>query len=494
MAPDDRDRTFEKALARHLRPSASAHRDGSALSGAPAELCPDPEMLAAYHDGSLSLDERNLWKQHVLGCDRCQFVLAHLETPLEIPVLAETNQKVAELQSAAPVSQTVARGRPPRPSFIHSLRWLWLVPAGAIAATLVAWVSLQDRKPLQTSPSSRVEVAENRPSSAPLASPKPQPPARDELKEADKDRLQAESPAAVDSANRDLAAKTPRNEVQLNQQAPLQFSPKANHGPSVSAQKQEQQIGRIAAGSAGAAADLKKLDEKLDAEARAKPAPPLVGGQRAVPSPPAPGEPSFLADGSVSSQRKDQAPSAAAPPPASVSSANAAAAKTKAASTDAISAINESVEVSAAPTASSALANERGRMRVASLQNPRVFWAPGEKQAWRIGPAGSLEHSKDKGVTWTPQISGVYTDLLAGSAPSPKVGWIVGAAGTILRTTDGGTHWTKLDSPVMNDLTGVRADDAKHVWIWFVPDVQTGVVKTYQTSDGGLTWSSAPSD
>ena len=133
-------------------------------------------------------------------------------------------------------------------------------------------------------------------------------------------------------------------------------------------------------------------------------------------------------------------------------------------------------------------------LRAAALQNPRVFGAPDGKQLWRIGPAGSLEHSKDEGQNWLQQISGVYTDLLAGSAPSAKVCWIVGNAGTILRTTDGGTHWTKLDSPVTNDLTGVRADDAKHAWIWFVPDQQAGLVKTYQTSDGGRTWSSAPSD
>jgi photosystem II stability/assembly factor-like uncharacterized protein len=128
-------------------------------------------------------------------------------------------------------------------------------------------------------------------------------------------------------------------------------------------------------------------------------------------------------------------------------------------------------------------------MRSAALQNPRVFGTQDGKQLWRIGPAGSLEHSKDQGQNWIQQISGVYTDLLAGSAPSAKVCWIVGNAGTILRTTDGGTHWTKLDSPVTNDLTGVRAEDAKHAWIWFVPDPQTGFVKTYQTSDGGRTWS-----
>src|SRR5208282_4342492 len=108
--------------------------------------------------------------------------------------------------------------------------------------------------------------------------------------------------------------------------------------------------------------------------------------------------------------------------------------------------------------------------------------------------AGSLEYSKDKGVNWTQQISGVYTDLLAGFAPSAKVCWIVGASGTILRTTDGGTRWTKLDSPVTNDLTVVRATDAMHASVSFVPDPQTGLVKTYQTSDGGRTWFSVPTE
>jgi photosystem II stability/assembly factor-like uncharacterized protein len=133
-------------------------------------------------------------------------------------------------------------------------------------------------------------------------------------------------------------------------------------------------------------------------------------------------------------------------------------------------------------------------MRAAALQNPHVIAAPSEKQLWRIGPAGSLEHSKDKGLNWISQISGVYTDLLAGSAPSAKICWIVGTSGTILRTTDGGTHWTKLDSPVTNDLVGIRATDSTHARIWFVPDQQTGLVMTYQTSDGGSTWVSVPSE
>src|SRR5580704_14997060 len=111
MVPDDRDRNFEKALARHLRSSASSSPDANALAGGaserPVELCPDPEILAAYHDGSLSFEERNLWKQHVVSCDRCQLVLAHLETPLDIPVVKEA-ENVVVLQQSVSAARTVS--------------------------------------------------------------------------------------------------------------------------------------------------------------------------------------------------------------------------------------------------------------------------------------------------------------------------------------------------------------------------------------------------
>jgi hypothetical protein len=498
MALDDRDRTFEKALARHLRPSASSGPEANALAGAPADLCPDPEMLAAYHDGALSSEERNLWKQHVVGCDRCQLVLAHLQTPLDIPVLRDAGENVAVFQQPVSAARTVSPARIPRPSPLHSLRWLWLVPAGAIAATLVAWVSLRESKPLPLASSSPVEVAENRQPSVAAPSAKAEPAVPAERKETDreKDQPTAPSPAAAASADRDLASTGPQNQVLPNQQSAFQYAPRAGHGPSLSAQKQEQQIGRIAAGSAGGALDLKKLDAQTA---------PIVNGRvvgslaQSAPAPlppslaPPSSEPSFLADGSVSAPLKDKAPPP--PAPARAPASNVAAAKTQAANADAISAVTETVEVSAAPESPSrARAQEHAMMRAAALQNPHVFWAPGAKQAWRIGPAGSLEHSKDKGITWTLQISGVYTDLVAGSAPSAKVCWIVGASGTILRTSDGGTHWNKLDSPVTNDLAGIRATDATHARIWFAPDLQTGLVKTYQTSDGGRTWLSVASE
>jgi photosystem II stability/assembly factor-like uncharacterized protein len=131
-------------------------------------------------------------------------------------------------------------------------------------------------------------------------------------------------------------------------------------------------------------------------------------------------------------------------------------------------------------------------LRAASLQDPLVFASPDGKHFWRVGAAGSLERSNNEGAKWTPQSSGVDTDLRAGSAASSKIAWVVGDAGTILRTTDGGSHWTQLASPVADDLAGVRATDALRASVWFVADRQTGLIKTYQTTDGGTTWSPLP--
>ncbi len=507
MAPDDRDRTFEKALARHLRASASPSLEASSPAGAPAQpsvkLCPDLEMLAAYHDDALSLEERNLWKQHVLSCDRCQLVLSHLETPLEIPADLGTGKNVETLQPALSAARTVSPVSIARPSPLHTLRWLWLVPAGAIAATLVAWVSLQEKKPVPLAPSTPVTVAENR--QAPVAAPSAKTAtlpsvASNERKENDQGSLSSTGGVAGaaradrDSALQDLRQEDLHKPTQLTQQTPSQYAANPTHGPSFTAQKQEQQIGRIAAGRAGTFDEKKKLDERsVTGALGGRSGDSLAKAVPALPPPPPPlpaSEPGFVADGSVSAPLKDQERS----PAAQALPSNSAAAKAKAANANAISAASESVEVSAAPapavrSRAPERAPERAMLRAAALQNPHVFWAPGGKQAWRIGPAGLLELSTDKGLTWTPQISGVYTDLFSASALSAKVCWIVGASGTILRTTDGGTHWAKLDSPVTDDLSGIRATDATHALIWFVPDSQTGLITTYQTNDGGATWS-----
>ncbi len=502
MAPDDRDRTFEKALARHLRSAASSGTDGNTPDGTPVErsidplvgLCPDAEILAAYHDGSLSSEERKLWKHHVVGCDSCQIVLAHLATPLDIPINLETSENLSVLKQPLTAGRAASPAHTARPSPLHSLRWLWLVPVGAIAAGLIAFVSLKTPKPLPAAPSTAVEIAENTQPQGVAPSPsvtRVTPGEGTENERKEKDLAAAPSAAGAASATRDLASNQLQNQTKLTQLPPVQSAGKSAHGPSLSMQKQEQQQTTRTPGNAGALLS-KKLDAQISPnagdqleEVRRPQAPPL-------PPPPAPSlsAPSFVADGSVTPPPASKSDSVGGAAPAAPAPAPAAP-KTNVANAETNLTITESVEVS---TDRKSPLNGRAMLRAAALQNPHVFWAPGEKQAWRIGPAGSLEYSKDKGVNWTQQISGVYTDLLAGSAPSAKVCWIVGASGTILRTTDGGTHWTKLDSPVTNDVTGIRATDAMHAQIWFVADKQSSLMKSYQTADGGSTWSPAPTD
>ncbi len=126
--------------------------------------------------------------------------------------------------------------------------------------------------------------------------------------------------------------------------------------------------------------------------------------------------------------------------------------------------------------------NQKARLLLASGSAAVTVSAPDGRASWRIGPAGVILFSSDAGKTWLVQPSGIITDLLAGSAPSAKICWIVGRSGTILRTTDKGRHWKKVTPPTQDDLRSVFAVNARQATV----SVANG---TYQTTDGGATWS-----
>jgi hypothetical protein len=104
---------------------------------------------------------------------------------------------------------------------------------------------------------------------------------------------------------------------------------------------------------------------------------------------------------------------------------------------------------------------------------------------WRVGPAGSVQHSGDNGATWETLPSGVTTDLLGAASPSPTVCWVVGRAGTILLTTDG-RSFRRIPFPASTDLMSVRATDARNATV-----VSTDG-RTFTTADSGATWEMNP--
>src|ERR1700686_4846390 len=101
MAPDERDRSFDKALARHLRSAARAG-EAARLPEIPAShsgACPDAEKLAAYHESSLLPEQLNPLKEHIVGCARCQSILAQLEATDEISLQAFEAEEVVARES-----------------------------------------------------------------------------------------------------------------------------------------------------------------------------------------------------------------------------------------------------------------------------------------------------------------------------------------------------------------------------------------------------------
>src|SRR5713226_7913228 len=181
MAPDERDRSFDRALARHLRSAAPAG-EAAGLPAVPASQggsCPDSETLAAYHERSLLPAEMNSWKEHIVGCANCQTVLSQLKATDEIPLQAFEKEKaiVKELEpvmaarnleafsraAASSQARRVAKTAPPKKSrrvlLMRGPRWQWLAPAGALAAGLLVWIALHENQPLSRPSLDHVQIA-----------------------------------------------------------------------------------------------------------------------------------------------------------------------------------------------------------------------------------------------------------------------------------------------------------------------------------------------
>jgi hypothetical protein len=117
MLRDDREQKFEKALARSIGSSKSAHGDA-----AHANDCLDAETLAAYHERLLDPEEMAQRKAHIASCERCQEILAQLEATDRIAVEADRDlmldQIVLDIPETEPAA-AVPEGQP-QPAQSHA--------------------------------------------------------------------------------------------------------------------------------------------------------------------------------------------------------------------------------------------------------------------------------------------------------------------------------------------------------------------------------------
>jgi hypothetical protein len=479
MPSDDRERSFENALARHLRPGGSR--------GA----CCDAETLAAYHEQSLASEEMASLKVHVGECARCQQILAQLQATEEIPMAAAT----AASQTAA--AKSAVRILPAR----RATLWRWVAPASALAAGLLVWLAVRENNPVRfAKPASTgdatTEIAKTQPASPP---PLP-PPSLDTTRKSEapadaysaskiEPQLQSRLQSSVD-ANREIGASG----TVVTQRA----QPLAKEKDVQSARKKSSTAEAIRGGVAGATprAVAPSVPERV-----LEPTPPPSVMQAVTVEP----APSAIATNQVTAgelaktepeaksanDKRDAAASRSASPVPAIAGVAPGAAP------EPVPQQSQTVEVSAESSAITALPmpgrnstnltnlNQGAQLLLTSRTAAVTVSSPDGHASWRVGPAGVILFSSDAGKTWLVQPSGVITDFLAGSAPSPKVCWLVGRSGTILRTTDKGKHWKKVNPPTQDDFRSVFAVNARQASV-------SPASGTFQTTDGGATWIKLP--
>ena len=471
MPSDDRDRQLEKALARHLR------------SDAIDAACPDAEILAAYHERTLSLEEMAQWKQHIAGCVRCQETLSLVEESNILQGSEEENRKMMELvggrlaaagaaalsrmpmEEALPAAPAVSRDSAVTPIPKRGVALRWVVPVGALAAGLIVWVSVREARQNKEMKSAQVEVAQNRPSveHAPAAS-------------ITAPSLDADNRAAAKS--RDLDALSKEEKSRMLEEMRKQETTLSMVKPSAAASNK-------AAGAGAADASIAPVVDKKKREEEAN----ATKDMSAYSMTQAPSVPAAEAN-NYAAQNRELAPTQNAKAAPAASAGARATPANDTANTGRMLGQQNQMAKAATPR------NEKLEMSAGSASAPAqsmsdvlpeggtIIVAPNDAYSWRVGSNGKIEHSTDNSRTWMLQKSGVTADLTAGSATSGKVCWVVGKAGTVLLTTDRGKHWKQLNPPTKEDLGGVNAVDDKRASIWTVSHS-----KSFETNDAGATWS-----
>ncbi|HWZ55938.1 MAG TPA: hypothetical protein VNZ63_07700 [Verrucomicrobiae bacterium] len=455
------------------RREALAGRIGEALDAMDSHNagdCPDGEILAAYAERGLALEETAKWEGHFATCSRCRKILLVLDASAATPLAEKEVAGIGE-----PAALTLAPPRRARPVSEGGPRWLadwrvrWLAPALGVAAVVVLLVLRPPWREAQR-PASETLVAQAPKEELPL------PPV----------------PAGEDRFSR----------VAPSQQLMPQTAPRPERSSSSEPAPLNSPAASLAKGGAEAGA---AVDKTLSPEAGKK----KFNDQRDTIELQAPSSSSASSSNTPASQAAMPSPAVPPPPakPARNMAAGEAAQLDAGANSVAGSASREKQAVTApgapAPNAaagvpipqisSEARLNERKVQEFALIRplqkESAVLKAPSGSTLWRIGMSGSVERSTDAGKVWVLQATPSPDGWLAGAAVSDTICWLVGRRGAIARTLDGG-HWESVTPPsqaaglnaAMPDWVGVTAADTQ------TATITAGDGRKFATADGGKTW------
>ncbi len=434
MPLGDKDRDQEKQAADLLRRSLAAP---AGAPGSDIGACPDPEILAAYSERSLDVDEAARWNLHFSQCARCREQLVVL-------VRARDSAGVAEAK------------RPRAPSMVWD--WRWLAPA---AAAIVFVVVVQVFRPTHH-PAEQALVAMNQPAVPPTTSVTPE------------SAPAAGAPAPNSSSAAGSLARTSAN----SNSAKSEVVP-----PELSRELPEKQQDRTdTMVSLGGRSDTELDKAAKPAEAKKGDASPQAGNALAC-------DPGAICDDAIVTSDQPEPTPAAIPRQRS----NTAASQTVTLGTAATPAAPAASKSARSEHLSAAVATNRSFAQTESVvvqagdetSARTLVRTPDPQILWRFSSGRFVERSSDAGTTWRVQWTSPNAHLVAGAAPTADTCWLVGRDAMILVTTDG-RKWKTIAPPADTDFVDVSATDASSATVTSTDG------RRFTTSDIGKHWTPAP--
>jgi hypothetical protein len=425
--------SFERLLARVLRQPVPA-----------ITPCPTAETLAAYLENGLTRAEHAQVEGHASRCARCS---AHLAALVHL----------ADRLDDRPASAPAWWRRHP-----------WLVPAAALALTVVVWTSLPRERVAEFARPAPTSIAPPVPAGAPETNDSSAPPVRTPKTRAldVAQKMPAPAPSGAPQ-NTDASASKPKP---LRQQEALADK-------DARFELQSKTAPRGAAAAAGPNQPVSESErDKVDRLARADAAPPAAN-EVVIPS-------RELAE--TAPEARQQATAAAPSAPAELKKeqakdANASRRAGQLAAAPAPPAPPAPVTSSADAGVSALSSGARLEGRLKAATRPLVIAAPDGRTSWRVR-AGRIERSTDGGGTWTIERGPALSSPVAGAAPAADTCWLVDARGLILRRDPAG-RWQAVASPPADAaVVGIEARSAAEATL------STAGGQRYATTDGGLTW------
>lgn len=427
-----------------------------------ADAHPEPNLLTAFAEQSLSPAERESVLQHLAQCGDCREVIAiALPASESVPVVQAASEP--QKASVAPVIASKARGN-----------WFgWLGLRGlAFAAGVVIVASVLILRPGK-SPAPQGETTT---ASVKTAAP----PAMVQVPETATRTAVPQSPAAEQR----LTASLKRDELRAREQSPSQDKLERRYlakDLKVTPRSGSADLAKLEPGVVlrdNKRADLPSADKISAAQA----SPPLSGGSvsGAVAAP-------AVAEAQPQAPRN---PAGTATETVEVSGASPVVVETQEAAVEENTGLsarsNDVVKAKNPVQAEKATAMARTKKQASGASsNYAAAYQNTAAAAWRLYQ-GVLQHSLDAGFSWQTVLRADHSLLCQKDRGSDI--WAAGQAGTVFHSSDAGATWTELhpavnDQHLTADVTAITLEKPGET----VLTTSTG--ESWTTMDNGKTWS-----